>query len=59
MLLFITTLSCIAVGFIAPQFNVSEGDGYVNVTIALLLGVLRNEVNISVTTDSSDAIGKF
>lgn len=47
------------VGFIASQFNASEGDGYVNVTVALLFGVLRNEVQISITTDSSDAMGKF
>ena len=41
------------VGFTSSQFNASEGEGYVNVTVAVISGVLRDKVHISFTTDTS------
>ena len=46
------------VGFISSQFNASESDSTIDITIGLLSGILRSEVEIGLSTVGLDAFGK-
>ena len=46
------------VGFASPEFTVSESDGSVDISIGLISGKLRNEMEVTVSTFGSDAVGK-
>ena len=46
------------VGFYSPEYNVSEGDTTLEITVGLLSGKLRSEIVLSLGF-STPTIGKF
>ena len=54
----INLLLFIEVGFTSPQFNVHEGDRTVEITVGLISGILRSEVEITFSVVGLDAFGK-
>ena len=46
------------IGFEQPIYEVEENDGSVNVRILVLMGDLRRDVVVSVSTQDDTAVGK-
>jgi hypothetical protein len=48
----------VVIGFEQPIYEVGEGDGSVNVRIAVMMGMLRRDVVVAVATQDDTAVGK-
>ena len=57
MFIFYNTSLVLIVGFYLPEYNASEGDGTLQVTVGLLSGQLRSEIVLSLGF-STPTIGK-